>query len=82
MCKSRWGRETDWDTVCRRASGRRSYNSLRALQAKLRRAEVERLWVEAGCVYGAQARIARQLAVSEATISRDIRAIEQRWQLK
>ena len=75
-----WGAETGWETVCRRASGRRHYNATRQLQAKLRRAEVERLWVEAGCTYGAQARIARQLDVSEATISRDIQAIEQRWQ--
>ena len=80
MCKS-WRRETDWDTVCRRAAGRRHYNALRQFHAALRRAEVERMWIEAGCAYGARARIARAIGVSEATISRDIRAIEERWKL-
>lgn len=67
-----------WDQVCRRAGGRRKYNALRQMDAQLRRAEVARLLIDEGFHLrhrGAQARVARRLHVSEATISRDVRAI-------
>jgi hypothetical protein len=38
-----WRRPAPWETVCRRASGRRRYNSWRQLRAAMRRREVERL---------------------------------------
>jgi len=76
----RWGAPTDWDTVCRMASGRRRWNALRRLLADLRRIEVLRFMVELGPDYsplqrGLKARISRALGVSPATISRDVRAI-------
>ena len=77
-----WSTYTDFDTVCRRAAGRARWNAVRRLLAWVRRCEVVRLWGELGPYYsplqrGLQARIARMLGVSEATISRDVRAILQ-----
>ncbi len=67
-----WNDHVPWDTVCRRASGRRGYNAHRAFKAAWRRVQVSNLLVKWGLEYGIQARIARQLGLSEATISRDI----------
>lgn len=62
-----------FDEVCRRAGGRRRYNIRRQRAAFERRATVARLLVEYGRnKRGTRARIARELGVSEATISRDI----------
>jgi len=58
--------------VIRRAGGRRRYNALRTLQAQLRRREVLVLLGEWGLGFGTQARIARELRVSAATVSRDV----------
>lgn len=70
---TRWSAPTDFDTVCRRAAGRRHYNSLRQFHALLRRRQVIELVGRYGLfTHGAQARIAQELGVSEATISRDI----------
>jgi hypothetical protein len=73
-----WGNPTDWETVCRRNAGRRHYNGVRGLQRALRRREVARLLLEYGrlagwLTHGLQARIARELGVSQGTVSRDVR---------
>ena len=61
-----------FDEVCRRAGGRRRYNAERQRGAEKRRAEVARLLVKYGRhKRGTRARIARELGVSEATVSRD-----------
>jgi hypothetical protein len=63
-----------WDQRCRLASGRRHYNSVRRFRAQLRRREVARLLRARGTLFdrGTQARLARELGVSRATISRDV----------
>jgi hypothetical protein len=69
-----WGSPTTWDEVQRRAAGRRRYHALRRLWRELRRGEVVKLLARYGYSHGVQARIARELGVSEATICRDVRA--------
>lgn len=59
----------------RRAGGRRRYHAQRRREAEERRARVAELVMQWGWVQGTQARIARELGVSEATISRDMRRI-------
>jgi DNA-binding CsgD family transcriptional regulator len=59
----------------RRAGGRRRYHARRKRDAEERRARVAELIIQWGWVQGTQARIARELGVSEATISRDMRRI-------
>jgi hypothetical protein len=73
--KTAWSQPTTWAEVKRRAVGRYKYNKVRQLQAAMRRREVLKLLGEIGWTYGSQAAIARQLAVSEATISRDLARI-------
>jgi DNA invertase Pin-like site-specific DNA recombinase len=73
--KTWWSRPTSWAEVKRRAAGRYKYNAIRRVQAQLRRREVLKLLGEIGWTYGSQVRIARQLGVSEATISRDLAVI-------
>ncbi len=70
-----WRAMTAWGEVCRRASGRRAYNALRRDRAMLRRRKVVLLLRHYGRGHGVQARIARELGVSEATISRDIATV-------
>jgi len=63
----------EWDEICRRAGGRRRYNARRKLIAEMRRFKVAQLVKEYGLYErGVQKRIADELGVSEATISRDI----------
>jgi DNA-directed RNA polymerase specialized sigma24 family protein len=64
-----------WEEVKKRAAGRQKYNALQQLRAAVRRREVLTLLGELGWTYGSQAAIARQLGVSEATISRDLAKI-------
>jgi DNA-binding NarL/FixJ family response regulator len=65
-----------FDQICRRASGRRRYNFQRQLDAMDRRKEVARLLMLYGHrLRGVQFRIARELGVSESTISRDVQHI-------
>jgi hypothetical protein len=59
----------------RRAGGRRRYHARRRREAEERRARVAELVMRWGWVQGTQARTARELGVSEATISRDMRRI-------
>jgi hypothetical protein len=70
-----WGAPTTWDEVCRRAAGRAKYHALRRVQRAVRRKKVLRRLRRYKAVPGVQARIARELGVSEATISRDVKAL-------
>ena len=58
-----------------RAGGRRRYNEVRRVRAQYRRIQVAERLLSYGWTYGAQARIAEELGVSDATISRDLKAI-------
>lgn len=73
-----WSHPTDWDTVCRRASGRRSYNAIRQIQALVRRRRLVDLLVSQRAMltaHGVQAKLARTLGVHRSTICRDIAAL-------
>jgi len=70
-----WGAATGWDEVCRRAAGRRHHNAHRRTLQLYRRMLVSHLILRYGYYRGIQVRIARELGVSEATISRDVRAM-------
>jgi hypothetical protein len=61
-----------WDAVCRRAAGRKRYNAWRQRRAAERRWLVWRLLQEYGGAHGAQAKIARTLGVSKATVCLDL----------
>jgi hypothetical protein len=75
-----WAAPTDRETVCRCAAGRRRYNAARSLRRLVRRYKVVRLMRQyIGTGRSFQARIARQLAVSPATICRDVRSIHDDW---
>ncbi len=64
-----WSKSTDFETVKRRAGGRRNYNSVRRIRATLRRLEVGVLFAKG--IH--QAEIARRLGVHRSTIGRDVR---------
>jgi hypothetical protein len=69
-----WSAPTTAEEVARRAGGRRRYNTWRQHLAFFRRMEVARRLCAQGAVQrGVQARIAREMRVSRATISRDVR---------
>ena len=70
-----WSTRTTSDEAFRRAGGRRAYNSWRGFMKILRRRDVARLVLEYGHRRGVQARIAAVLGVSEATITRDVAAL-------
>jgi hypothetical protein len=75
-----WAAPTDWETVCRRAAGRRHYNAVRGFRRLERPLTVARLLREyAGAGRGLQARIARELGVSPGTICRDVRFVHNEW---
>ena len=80
VSRSSWGAPTDPATVKRRACGRRGYNAWRQSMALYPRAQVAALMKQLGWLprAGTQRVIAQHLHVSEATISRDVRAIL-RW---
>ncbi len=63
-----------WEQVCRRAGGRRHYNSMRQFHATMRRHEVFAYWRASGGAWGWQAEAARALGVNRSTISRDMAA--------
>jgi DNA invertase Pin-like site-specific DNA recombinase len=67
-----WSDRVSAEVASRRAGGRRRYHALRRDLATVRRHRVGQLLRAHGRERGAQARIARELNVSEATISRDI----------
>jgi DNA-binding MarR family transcriptional regulator len=71
-----WSAQTDWETVCRRASARRRWNSLRAFRAAQRRMQVVELLIELGGLQrGVQAEIARRLQVHRSVISKDLKRL-------
>jgi hypothetical protein len=60
----------------RRAGGRNRYNARRRLDTAIRRIRLlELLKLHRLTVRGTQARLARELRVSEATVSRDVKAL-------
>lgn len=78
MDRKHWGRPTSWDEVCRRAGGRRHYNSMRQFQRELRLlAILERTHSFLPLLHrtGAQKRLAAELGVSASTISRDVKRL-------
>ena len=71
-----WSTPTDWQTVCRRAYGRRRWNSLRSFLANQRRKQLLTLVIELGGLErGAQSRIAHALGVHRSTISKDLKKV-------
>jgi hypothetical protein len=70
-----WSAPTTKDEVARRAAGRARYHALRRFQRQLRRQQVIELLGRYGYDRGVQARISRELGVSEASISRDVAAL-------
>jgi hypothetical protein len=70
------GQNLTLEQVNRRAGGRRRYNFQREMIARARRAKVRVLLTTYGHKSrGVQARMARELKVSEATISRDVQSL-------
>lgn len=64
-----------WEAVCRRAGGRRHYNSMRQLHAFERRRALVRFWGDSGGRPGWQAAAARLLGVHRSTITRDVQTL-------
>jgi hypothetical protein len=76
MTRTQWRTRTDWQTVCRRAAGRRKYNQWQHAMAAARQNEVFKLLLQYGLWdWGVCAQIARELGCSRSTIVRDRRAI-------
>jgi HTH domain len=74
--RSWWSESVSTDEAHARYLGRRRYNSLGQARAGWRRLQVAELLAAAGGMpSGVQARIARHLGVSRATISRDVKVI-------
>jgi hypothetical protein len=76
-----WNSQIPTDQAYRRAGGRRQYNAHRSFEAQFRQYRVELMLLELNYYLGArgvQRRIAQQLGVSEATISRDVATIHAR----
>jgi hypothetical protein len=68
-----WSAQTDFETVCKRAAGRRRYNAERRAKARERFKIVIQLTVPPeGRKRGTQARLARALGVHRSTICRDV----------
>jgi hypothetical protein len=67
-----WSDRVSAEVASRRAGGRRRYHALRRDLATVRRHRVGQLVRAYGRQRGVQARIAKELKVSEATVSRDI----------
>jgi hypothetical protein len=68
-----WSNKTDFETVCKRAAGRRRYNAERRAKARERFMIVTKQTVPLeGRKRGSQARLARVLGVHRSTISRDV----------
>jgi hypothetical protein len=73
MEKMAWSDYVSDEVASRRAGGRRRYHALRRDQATMRRGQVVRLVRVYGLQRGVQARIAKELGASQATVSRDIK---------
>ena len=72
MTKQGWANDP-----IRAAGGRRRYNAMRQEQARQRRQQVAELFATYGLARGSGVAMARHLGVSEATISRDVKALLQ-----
>jgi hypothetical protein len=70
-----------WDEICRRASGRRQYNSVRQFRANYRLTRVTALLRKIGMGRGCQSRIAEMLGVHRSTVSRDLARVRRRMLL-
>lgn len=70
-----WSAPVSSEEAARRTAGRRLYNARRTEETLLRRREVVEMLRYSGHGWGSQAKMARALGVSEATISRDVKAI-------
>ncbi len=76
-----WSSPTSWEIVCKRAAGRRRYNSARQSRALDRRYELLTFLVESDIgvfTWGIRAVLADKFGVHPATISRDIKALLKR----
>ena len=69
---AQWSAPTTAEVAHRRAGGRRAHNLRRQFAAARRRVEVVRLLGEYGLGPGVRARVARELKVHPATITRDL----------
>ena len=68
-----WTERTDFDSVCRRAAGRRRYNVKRRAEARERyKLVVQAIVPPDGRRRGWQTRLARALGVHRSTICRDV----------
>lgn len=68
-----WSAQTDFDSVCKRAAGRRRYNAKRRAEARERYLQVLKVIMPPdGRKRGTQAQLARALGVHRSTISRDV----------
>lgn len=68
-----WNAPADFDSVCRRAAGRRRYNAKRRAEARERYIKVlEVIRPPDGRKRGSQAQLARALGVHRSTICRDV----------
>jgi hypothetical protein len=68
-----WDAQTDFESVCRRAAGRRRYNAERRAKAQERfKIVLELTRPPEGRKRGAQTRLARALGVHRSTICRDV----------
>src|SRR5438552_1651316 len=71
-----WGAVTTWDAVCRRAGGRRKYNSARKAHKQWRRAQIlARIAGQRQDTWGLQAALAEALGVPRSTVSRRLAAL-------
>ena len=73
-----WSERTSFSEVCRRAGGRRCYNSVRRMRREGRRLRLSRLLLRRRIGvfdWGWQTRLAMELGVHKSTICRDFRAI-------
>jgi hypothetical protein len=73
--RNTWTYSTDWETVCRRAAGRRRYHAQRRLHRDVRRQQVCRLLGRYGLGVGVQSRIAGELGCHRSTVCRDVAAL-------
>ncbi len=64
-----------WEAICRRAGGRRHYNTWRRDLAFMRRGDVLKQWRASRGAPGWQAKAAVALGVHRSTITRDVEAL-------
>lgn len=75
-----WSAQTDFETVCKRAAGRRRYNAERQAEARKRYKQVKDvIWSPDGCKRGTQAELARAFGVHRSTICRDVAKWRKLW---